>query len=148
MATLAPTPLAERSLADLPKTFGGLNRLHALRPIHDDDALDAATAVALAMAGHDLNEDQDDYLDTLSTLIEEYEREHHPAPRSKASVPQRIKYVCEQAGVNGSELGRIVGNVSLGSKLLRGEREPTKTQAVKLGRHFKLNPAYFMFGDQ
>ena len=63
---------------DIPKTYDRLLAMHPLRPIHNDVALDHATKIIDILAGHDLNADQADYLDVLSTLVEVYENAHDP----------------------------------------------------------------------
>jgi hypothetical protein len=66
------------AFARLPKTYGGLARLHMPRPIHDDAACANATKIADALAGHELNRDQEDYYLLLCDLIEAYEKETQP----------------------------------------------------------------------
>ena len=43
-----------------------------------------------------------------------------------------------------SDLGRLLGQRELGSKLLREERQLSKTIIVKLADHFHVSPAYFL----
>src|SRR6266704_2879415 len=63
---------------DVPKTYDQLLAMHPLRPIHNDAELDHATEIIDILAGHDLNADQADYLDVLSTLVEAYENTYYP----------------------------------------------------------------------
>src|ERR1700694_2773345 len=62
----------------IPKTYDQLLAMHPLRPIHNDEELAHATEIIDILAGHELNADQADYLDVLSTLVEVYEKAHYP----------------------------------------------------------------------
>jgi antitoxin component HigA of HigAB toxin-antitoxin module len=43
-----------------------------------------------------------------------------------------------------SDIGRILGSRSLGAAILRGDRQISKENALKLASHFKLNPGLFI----
>src|SRR5215467_5940879 len=60
----------------IPTTYEQLVAMHSLRPIHNEAELDHATEIIDILAGHELNTDQADYLDVLSTLVEAYENAH------------------------------------------------------------------------
>ena len=55
------------------KIRGVAIREHALRPIHDRVAHDNTIEIIDALSGLDLNDDQEDYLEVLGTLVNEYE---------------------------------------------------------------------------
>ena len=99
--------------------------------------------IVLAMAGHDLTADQDDYLAVLTDQILKYDAEHD-APVKRGSVLQRLRYLVEQAGLSASDLGRLLGNRGLGSLLLTGKRQLSKTHIRKLVAHFKVRAEYFL----
>lgn len=132
----------------MPTTFTGLNKLHPLRPIHDDSELDDALRVHNRLAGReDRTTDQNDYLTTLSMLIEEYEGDADnvdPVKYKDWPVHQRIAHLIELSEMTASDLGALLGNRSLGSKLVRGEREPSKTHICILAERFKISPAFFL----
>jgi antitoxin component HigA of HigAB toxin-antitoxin module len=65
------------SYEDIPKTYDQLLAMHPLRPIHNDEEFEHATEIIDLLAGHDLNADQEDYLDVLSTLVEAYENAYY-----------------------------------------------------------------------
>jgi HTH-type transcriptional regulator / antitoxin HigA len=133
-----------KPFAAFPRDYAGLLRMHMLRPIHDRADLDNATEVIDAMAGHDLTEDQEDYLDALSSLVMVYEAEHFPF-EPKQMEPRRIlQFLIDQSGMSASDLGELLGNRSLGSKLLRGERELSKTHIKTLSEHFKVRADLFL----
>jgi antitoxin component HigA of HigAB toxin-antitoxin module len=102
-----------------------------------------ATEVVDAMAGHDLAPDQEDYLDVLSDLVQKYEDAHSPVRRRSSTPLERLQYLAEQAGMTASDLGRLLGNRGLGSLILRGRRQLSKTHIRILAEHFRLDAGYF-----
>ncbi len=61
------------SFQQIPKTYPELLAMHAPRPLHSDADMQQVVAICMAMAGHQLNTDQDDYLELLAILIDDYE---------------------------------------------------------------------------
>jgi HTH-type transcriptional regulator/antitoxin HigA len=127
----------------MPRDYAGLVRLLPPRPIHDKVDLANATEILDAMAGHDLTPDQEDYLDVLSDLVRKYEDEHSPVRRRGSTPLERLQYLVKQAGMTASDLGRLLGNRGLGSLVLRGRRQLSKTHIRTLAEHFRLDPGYF-----
>ena len=133
-----------RPFAKMPKTFAGLCRLLPPRPIHDEGDYDNAIEVLDALVGHKLNQDQLDYVVVMTTLVGAYEDEHYPIDTSDARGLDALKYLLEQNGMNASDLGNLLGNRSLGSKILRGERELSKTHLRILADRFKVDAGLFL----
>ena len=127
----------------MPKDYAGLVRMLPPRPIHDKVDLANATEILDAMAGHDLTADQEDYLDVLSDLVHKYEAAQEAALRAESTPVERLRFVVEQAGMSASDLGRLLGNRGLGSLVLRGQRQLSKTHIRILADHFRLDPGYF-----
>jgi len=67
------SPAAKLSFKELPKTYSGLVQWHMPRRLHDEADYRNAVEIVDCLAGHDLNPDQEDYLDLLSDLVETYE---------------------------------------------------------------------------
>lgn len=130
----------------LPLTFASLNALHPLRPIHDTVDYDNAVEVLDRLVV--LNRrtaDQEDYLETLATLVGKYDEESYSADPSGLSPLASLQYLMEHHGINGSQLGELLGNNrSLGGKILRGERQLSKAHVRILADRFKVNPALFL----
>ncbi len=61
-------------------------------------------------------EDQEDYVETLSGLVERYDDEHFALKDSDISPIESLRYLCEQNGMIASALGVLLGNRSLGSQ--------------------------------
>jgi len=128
----------------LPRTYPGLVRLLPPRPIHDEVDLANAAEMIDRLAGHNLNRDQEDYLDALSTFVEAYENEHHPINDSHITPLEALRFLVEEYGMSGADLGRLLGNRTLGPAILRGRRKLSKAHVKKLSDHFKVSPALFL----
>ena len=63
---------------DLPKTYRELVAILPPRPIHTEAEYDEAQEMIDALAGFDLNTDQADYLEAITTFFSAYERKHFP----------------------------------------------------------------------
>ena len=57
---------------------------------------------------------------------------------------RRLRFLVEENGLTGRELGRILGDETLGNRVLRGERELSKAHIRKLADHFGVSPALFL----
>jgi HTH-type transcriptional regulator/antitoxin HigA len=133
-----------RPFRKMPKTFAGLCRMLPPRPIHDEAEHENAIEMLDSLVGFDLNEDQLDYLVVMTTLVGAYEDEHHAIDTSDISGLDLLKYLMEQNSMTASGLGELLGNRSLGSKILRGERELSKNHLRVLANHFKVDAGLFL----
>ena len=131
---------------DLPTTYRELVDRFPLRPIHDRVDSENATEILDAMALHndDFTADQSDYFDVLSSLVATYEAEHDPLLIPKSTPVETLKSLLDAHNMSASDLGRILGNRELGSKILRGERKLTINHVKKLARRFRLEPSIFI----
>jgi len=130
---------------DIPKTYDRLLAIHPLRPIHNDVELDHATQIIDILAGHDLNADQADYLDMLSTLVEVYENAHDPLDDPAISGLDALRALLDEHGMSAADLARLLGiHRSMGSKLLKGERALTARHLQMLSDRFKVSAALFL----
>lgn len=133
------------SIAQLPKTYSGLVAYFPPRPIHD--SVDEANTedIVLAMAGHKLNKDQQDYLDILSDQLLKYQSDHHAEAIDGRPPVDRLNYLMDENELKPSDLQRVLGcSQSLVSQLLSGKREISKENILKLATRFKVSPGYFM----
>jgi HTH-type transcriptional regulator/antitoxin HigA len=130
---------------DLPKTFAALSDLHPLRPIQDKVDFENAQEIADRLAILDRRtRDQNDYLETLSTLMEKYEDEHSPIETGDLKPIETLKYLLDAHDMSASDLGRLLGNRELGPAILRGDRQLSKKNILVVSEHFKLTPAVFL----
>ena len=129
----------------LPETWEELTAERTLRPIHDDIEYDNAVELLDRLAVLDeRTEDQEDYLETLSGLVERYDDEHYDISASDISPIESLRYLCEQNDMTASAIGELLGNRSLGSKILRGERQLSKEHIRKLCARFAVSSDLFL----
>ena len=88
--------------------------------------------------------EQERYLDTLTILVEAYEREHHDIDLKGIDVVEVLTLLLGEHGMSGRELGLLLGQPQLGGKILRGERALSKEHIRILSRHFKVGADLFL----
>lgn len=91
-----------------------------------------------------LTKGQTEFFETWTVLIGAYEDEHHAIDTSDISGLDSLKYLLEQNDMTASDLGELLGNRSLGSKILRGERELSKAHLRILAKRFKVDAGLFL----
>ncbi len=126
---------------DIPESYAELVGLFMPRPLHDDVDYRNALAVLDAMAGFEMNADQEDYFEAVATFVEKYEAQHHAIEEAKMTPVQLLRSLMDEHGMSESDLGRLLGDRSLGHRILSGERELSKAHIRALAEHFSLNPA-------
>ncbi|MGA2582232.1 MAG: transcriptional regulator [Tepidisphaeraceae bacterium] len=125
----------------IPLTYPKLVEVFMPRPLHDEVDYRNALAVLDRMAGFKLNEEQEDYFDAIATFVEKYEVEHHSLNDVKMTPVQLLRALLTEHGMSESDLGRLLGDRSLGHRILSGERELSKVHIRLLAEHFAVNPA-------
>ncbi len=129
----------------LPTTYDSLLKLHMLRPVHDEVEFANAMEILDMLAGHKLNQEQEDYLEVLSTLMEEYESERHPLRESRITGLDLLRSLLQENEMNAADLARLLGvHRSLGSKILKGERALTIPHLKVLSNRFKVSTDLFL----
>ena len=135
---------ATTTFADLPKDYGALVMMFMPRAIHDEVDYENTVEVIDALAGHDLTDGQELYLDTLSTLVAAYEDGHH-ALKSRGLAPvEAVKFLMEEQGMTAADLGKFLGERTLGSKILRGDRKIGLKYAKALAQRFAVDVSLFI----
>lgn len=129
----------------LPTTFEELCKLHWPRPIHDEIGFRNSQRIVDRLATlANLTEGQEEYLETLTTLMEAYESSSSPIETGNLDPVEALRYLVEGRQMSASDLGRVLGNRSLGAAILRGDREISKANAVAIARHFCVSPSLFI----
>jgi HTH-type transcriptional regulator / antitoxin HigA len=129
--------------ARLPPSYAGLVAAFPLRPLDDEVDYDNALATAQALVGRtDLTKDQADYLDVLADIIQKYESRQYPV-RGGGTPLETLRCMLEERGMNASDLGRLLGNRALGSTILRGQRQLSKSHIRLLADFFKVSTDMF-----
>ena len=124
-----------------------LVRKFPLKPIRSDRQLRAAHKVIDELTRHPeetLSDDQKDYLEVLGDLTIAYENRIMSAETASVSGLDILKHLLEANNMTASDLGRLLGNRELGSKILRGQREISKANADALGSRFGLPSHLFL----
>jgi len=129
----------------VPKTFAELNQMLPLRPINDDVDLDNAIEVVdrLALLPR-RNCDQEDYTEVLSTLIEQYEAEHYAINLARVKGIDVLRHLLMGQDMTASDLGRLLGDRALGSRILGEHRELSKQHIRTLCNHFHVSADLFI----
>jgi HTH-type transcriptional regulator / antitoxin HigA len=125
------TPTADRYLE--------LVRRFPLRPIRDDEVLDAATAMIDELLRlPELTDEEDDYLDVLGDLVEKYEAKAHPIPDAPAC--DVLRYLMDCRGLSEAELAKDVGMPASDiSEMLTGQRDLSRTDVAKLADYVGID---------
>src|SRR5258708_22838985 len=80
-------------------------------------------------------------LDTLGTLVYDYEEQHYPVP--EASGPDVLRFLMEEHGLTQADLSEIASQGVI-SDILRGKRELNIRQIRALSERFHVSPAVFI----
>ena len=111
----------------LPKSYAGLCAILMPRTIHDQFELENVTAIIDLLAGHALTRDQADYLDTLATLVADFEDQRVAALPTLAPHEFLAAHL-KNIGMSVSAWGKLIGiDRSTASRLVRGERKLNTT---------------------
>ncbi len=138
------TTVVRYRLRDLPRTYRKLMDFFPPRPIHHEEDYEEALAIVepLVRGENELTPDQADYMEALTTFIEAYEDQHDPIPN--ADPVDVLKALMEEHGLSMADLGRILGDRSTATRVLKGERELSKAHIKRLTEHFGLSADVFL----
>jgi HTH-type transcriptional regulator/antitoxin HigA len=128
----------------MPTTYQGLVMMFMPKAIHDEIDYENTVEVIDALVGHALSDEQELFLDTLSTLVEVYENEHHAIKTSGLSPVEALKFLMEENGMSATDVGKLLGERTLGSKILRGERKIGVKYAKSLAERFGVDVSLFI----
>ena len=116
-----------------------------LRPIHSVSAHTKAVRMLKRLAQlKGMNRDQSDYFDVLAELVEAYERIRWSINTAKLSVPAMLRSFLDDHEMTASDLGRLLGERTIGHKVLSGKRKLTTTQVKILANHFRVSTDLFI----
>jgi len=115
-----------------------------LKPIHSKSDYKKAIHILDKFAGYtDLTKDQEDFVESLSILVEAYENEHEPINEGKDPI-EALKFLLEANNMNLSDLGNLLGSRSLGSLIMNRKRQLSKNHIKILSMHFSVSPNLFL----
>ncbi len=99
-------------------------KLKPIKPIRTEaDNEKALKIIEKLMVKPKLTKEEDDYLEILFTLVEEFERKAYPLP--KPTPIEMVKYLMEDCGYTQNDLAKQLGAPSRASEFLNGKRKLT-----------------------
>ncbi len=127
-------------------TYMGLIKRLPLRPLKSefdlDDAIEVSTELYERLGS--LNQEEQDYLNVLGTLIGIYEKEHHSV-KIEFSPIENVKYLFEMNGLKQADFGRLVGLPSgRASEIWNEKRDLSKAHILALAEHFSVSADLFL----
>ena len=129
---------------EMPRRFEDLVRMYPPRSIRDRTDYDNAQEIIDRLTSVPrLTKGQKEYLDTITILFSAYEEAHYSIPVSDISGLDALSYLMQQNNMTASDLGRLLGDRSLGSRILSGKRSLSKQHIRKLCDRFKVNVDLF-----
>ena len=144
-----PTKLADLSTlkyAEIPTTYQDLISWYPPMVLETEVEYDQAVEIAKKLSLYELNDDQEKYFDTLCVLIQAYE-EQNPFDWPTISSIDILKSLLEDHGMSISDFSRLIGvHRSIGTRILKGERNLTIPHIKALCDRFKVGPELFL-GD-
>lgn len=93
--------------------------------------------------GDNLNTAENELLELLTVLVEQYEDRHVAIP--DAPPVEALRELMAARGTSQAELAKLIGSRGDTSEILNGKRSISKTIAKKLADHFHVFPAVFYF---
>ena len=72
---------------------------------HED--YENAVEIVDRLAGHELNADQDDYLDLLSDLVAAYEEQHARPPRHISGL-EALRFILSENNLTGDDFAKLL----------------------------------------
>lgn len=135
---------AARKVAD---DYLRMVRAFPLSPLRNDRDYEAAAEILDRLAVRPegtLTPGEQDYLDTLTLLVQAYDAERFKAKTANMKPVEVLIYLMEQSGMSNVELGRLLGNRPLVTLIKQGQRGLSKTHIRILSEHFKVEPSLFL----
>lgn len=132
-----------RKTTNLHDTYLELGRRHPLKTIKNDDEHEQAEGIISELIGRNLDSGAGDYLDALLVLVNKYEDEHHVINESM-TPQQALRSFMESNQLSQADIGRVIGSESAVSMFLKGDRDLSKAQIMKLAQKFKVDASLFI----
>ena len=117
-------------------------RLGAPRVIHSDEELSRYTEALFRLtAKADTAPEEDEAIELLTLLIEQYEAGRYPIP--SASPVAVLRFLMERQGLQQKDLIPEFGAESTVSLVLSGKRQMNRDHIARLSARFGVSPAVF-----
>jgi HTH-type transcriptional regulator / antitoxin HigA len=117
-------------------------RRGAPRLIRNDDQLEEYTRALFDLtAKDDPTPDEEEAIELMTLLVERYEQEHYPVPKSEPV--DVLRYLLEGNGLSQRDIAPELGSESTVSLVLSGKRQLNRDHIARLSRRFNVSPAAF-----
>ena len=127
-----------------PETYGKLLTQYLPKVITNEIENERAIDIAEALSNkHDLTPEEEQVLDLLVTLIENFESQKYTFDNNSTPL-SRLIFLVEANNLKQVDLLDIFGSKGITSEVFNGKRQISKTHAVKLGKRFNVEPALFL----
>jgi HTH-type transcriptional regulator / antitoxin HigA len=138
-------PRTDLKIPAIHDDFESLVRAHPPAAIHDEVAYENAIELVDRLTALSVpTEGQLKYLDTLTILVERYEDETEGVEPKGVDAIGVLRFLMEDRDMNASDVGRLLGDRSLGPKILNGDRALSKTHIKILATHFNISPSVLL----
>jgi HTH-type transcriptional regulator/antitoxin HigA len=115
-----------------------------LKPIQTEDQYELTKSALLELMMNTPDSPDNPYnglMDFLGYLIEQYEDEHYPIPKSDGV--RILKFLMEQHELTQNDFREEIGTQGVVSEILNGKRELNKRHIEHLSKRFQISPAVF-----
>lgn len=127
-----------------PETYGKLLTQYLPKVITNEVENERALDITETLSNkHDLTPEEEQLLDLLVTLIENFEAKEYSFDNNSTPL-SRLHFLVEANNLKQADLLDIFGSKGIASEVFNGKRQISKTHAVKLGERFNVDPALFL----
>ena len=127
------------------KRYGRLLARAVPKVIKTEEENERALAIVESLmekGEHNLTPEEDALLELLVGLIQDFESEAYPIPKSEPH--EILAFLMEQRGLKPHDLWPVIGSKSRVSEVLSGKRSISKAQAKKLAEFFRVGVELFL----
>ncbi|MCL5269776.1 MAG: transcriptional regulator [bacterium] len=118
----------------------------APRPIRNrtehEIALDELMRLARLLDAGKAGKAEVEAAEVLKLLVTDYERRRFGDLKTGGTPIEHLRFLIEESGMTPSDLGRLLGDRSLGYRVLNGERNLSKAHIRRLAEYFRIDPGY------
>ena len=127
----------------IPKEYSRLVAMYPPRPIHDATDASNLGEVIGSMTGYKLNQDQQDYLTLLVSILRTWQSSLSKRPR--IPTHEMVEFLMEQNDMTQTDLAKLLGvRQSLVSMMLSGKRAFSKASIKILCDRFHVDARMFL----
>lgn len=127
-----------------PETYGQLLTQYLPKVISNETENERALDIAETLSNkQDLTPEEEQLLDLLVTLIENFEAQEYSFENSSTPL-SRLLFLVEANNLKQADLLDIFGSKGIASEVFNGKRQISKTHATKLSERFNVDAALFL----